>query len=287
MKDCMKAWTITAAGLAWIACALPAADTTVTLADQKQKLSYTIGHNLGNSWKNGEIDLDLDVVQKGIKDAMSGAKPLLSPQEMQTVVSTFQKEYTAKRDEIRKNQGEKNLKEGEAFLEENKKKPGVQTTASGLQYKVITEGQGPKPKTNDMVKVHYRGTLIDGTEFDSSYSRGQPAVFGVNRVISGWTEGLQLMPVGSKYQLFIPSQLAYRETGAGQKIGPNAVLQFEVELIEIQPPKVAPAQPVTSDIIKVPSAEELKKGAKIEVIKKEDVEKLQKEAQEKQAQEKK
>lgn len=276
----MKSWIITAAGLAWITCALPAADNAVTLADQKQKLSYTIGHNLGNSWKNGEIDLDLDIVQKGIQDAMSGAKPLLNPQEMQAVVSAFQKEYAVKREEIRKNQAEKNLKEGEAFLEANKKKPDIKTTASGLQYKVITEGQGPKPKTNDMVKVHYRGTLIDGSEFDSSYSRGQPAVFGVNRVISGWTEGLQLMPVGSKYQLFIPSQLAYKDAGAGQKIGPNAVLQFEVELLEIEPPKAAPAQPVTSDIIKVPSAEELKKGAKIEVIKKEDVEKLQKQAQE-------
>jgi FKBP-type peptidyl-prolyl cis-trans isomerase FklB len=143
---------------------------------------------------------------------------------------------------------------------------------------VLTEGNGPKPTTNDTVTVNYRGTLLDGTEFDSSFKRGQPATFKVTGVIPGWTEALQLMPVGSKWQLFIPSELAYRERGSGANIGPNAVLTFEVELLSIQPPSAtatptaAPQQPVTSDIIKVPSAEELKKGAKIEIIKPEQLE---------------
>lgn len=159
------------------------------------------------------------------------------------------------------------------------------TLPSGLQYKVLTAGDGPRPTTNDTVVTHYRGTLLDGTEFDSSIARGQPATFGVTKVIKGWTEALQLMPVGSKWQLFIPSELAYGATGSGQKIGPNATLTFDIELLEIKPPAapnataVAAPAAVTSDIIKVPSKAELEKGAKIEVIKKEDVERLQKEAQ--------
>ncbi|MCW5557457.1 MAG: FKBP-type peptidyl-prolyl cis-trans isomerase, partial [Verrucomicrobiae bacterium] len=175
------------------------------------------------------------------------------------------------------------------FLAENKEKEGVITLPSGLQYKVITTGTGPKPTTNDTVVVNYRGTLLDGLEFDSSSSHGQPGIFGVTRVIPGWTEALQLMPVGSKWQLFVPSELGYRASGSPPKIGPNAVLTFEIELLEIKPPAPVAAKPVpvtpsataavTSDIIKVPSKAELEKGAKIEVIKKEDVEKLQQEAQ--------
>ncbi|MEO8429807.1 MAG: FKBP-type peptidyl-prolyl cis-trans isomerase, partial [Verrucomicrobiota bacterium] len=160
------------------------------------------------------------------------------------------------------------LEKGEAFLKQNATKEGVKTTPSGLQYKVLKEGAGKTPKATDTVEVNYRGTLIDGTEFDSSYKRGQPYTTSVMGVVKGWTEALQMMKVGSKWQLFIPSELAYGPRPGGRDIGPNAVLVFEVELLEIKPPTPPPgAQPVTSDIIKVPSAEELKKGAKIEVIK--------------------
>jgi FKBP-type peptidyl-prolyl cis-trans isomerase FklB len=200
----------------------------------------------------------------------------------------LQNELRTRREEKRKILGEKNKKEGTEFLAANKSKPGVQLLPDGLQYKVLTEGKGPKPTTNDTVTVNYRGTLLDGTEFDSSYKRGQPASFRVTGVIKGWTEALQLMPVGSKWQLFIPSDLAYGERGSGMNIGPNATLTFEIELLSIKEPEkpvaatTAPQQPVTSDIIKVPSAEELKKGAKIEIIKPDQIEKeKQKEAEKK------
>ena len=159
---------------------------------------------------------------------------MLSEEEMRTVMTAFQKEMAAKQAEMMKSQGEKNKKEGEAFLAENKKKEGVKTLASGLQYKVIKEGTGKTPKATDKVSTHYQGTLIDGTEFDSSYKRGEPATFPVNGVIPGWTEALQLMKVGSKWQLFVPSKLAYGEKGAGPIIGPNAVLIFTVELLAIK-----------------------------------------------------
>ncbi|MCJ7833279.1 MAG: FKBP-type peptidyl-prolyl cis-trans isomerase, partial [Deltaproteobacteria bacterium] len=170
---------------------------------------------------------------KGFKDALSGAKPLLSEEEMRTVMTAFQKEISEKQAEKTKVLGEKNKKEGETFLAENKKKEGVKILTSGLQYKVVKEGTGKKPKATDKVTTHYQGTLIDGTEFDSSYKRGEPAAFPVNGVIPGWTEALQLMKVGSKWQLFVPSKLAYGERGAGPKIGPNAVLIFTVELLSI------------------------------------------------------
>jgi FKBP-type peptidyl-prolyl cis-trans isomerase FklB len=187
-------------------------------------------------------------------------------------------ELRQKAEEKRKAEAGKNKNEGEAFLAANKAKEGVISLPSGLQYKVITNGTGPKPSTNDTVSVHYRGTLIDGTEFDSSLGKPQPASFRVTGVIRGWTEALQLMPVGSKWQLTIPSELAYQERGSPPKIGPNAVLQFEVELIGIkEAAQPAPQPVVTSDIIKVPSKAELEKGAKIEVIKPEQLEKLQKE----------
>jgi len=189
--------------------------------------------------------------------------------------------------ESRKKIAEKNKAEGETFLAENKKKPGVQTLevplpdgkSAEMQYKVITEGKGEIPKSNDTVSVNYRGTLINGKEFDSSYKRGQPAKFMVTRVIKGWTAALEAMKVGSKWELYIPSSLGYGDTG-NPSIEPGATLLFEVELLAIEPPPPAapPAQPLTSDIIKVPSAEELKKGAKIEVIKAEDAAKLAQDA---------
>jgi len=207
------------------------------LKSQKDKISYVIGVDIGRNLQKGSIDFDPDILAKGIKDALSGGKPLLTEQEIRETTAVFQKELMAKQEEVAKKLGEKNKKEGEAFLAENKKKEGVKTLPSGLQYKVIKEGTGKKPKIPDTVTTHYRGTLIDGIEFDSSYRRGKPANFPVNGVIPGWTEALQLMGEGAKWQLFIPPNLAYGERGAGRDIGPDATLIFEIELISIQEKK--------------------------------------------------
>lgn len=209
----------------------------VTLKNQKDRLSYSIGMDIGMTLKSQSIDVDPAIVARGIKDSISGQNPLMTEQEMRETINTFQKEMMAKQQEVAKQQGEKNKKEGEAFLVENKKKEGVKTLPSGLQYKVIKAGAGKKPKAADTVTTNYRGTLIDGTEFDSSYKRGKPATFPVNGVIPGWTEALQLMEEGAKWQLFVPSNLAYGERGAGGQIGPNATLIFEVELISVQQKK--------------------------------------------------
>ncbi|MGE5172664.1 MAG: FKBP-type peptidyl-prolyl cis-trans isomerase [Betaproteobacteria bacterium] len=203
------------------------------LKTQKDKVSYAIGVDMGNSLKKNSIDVDPELLVKGMRDALSGAKTLMTEQEVRETLVAFQKEFQAKQQEKMKALAEKNKKEGDAFLAENKKKGGVKTLPSGLQYKVIKEGKGASPKETDTVTVHYRGTLIDGTEFDSSYKRNEPATFQVNGVIKGWTEALQLMKEGAKWQLFIPANLAYGERGAGGVIGPNATLIFEVELIKI------------------------------------------------------
>jgi len=199
---------------------------------QKEKVSYGIGINLGKDMKQRMQGLDLNFMflLQGIKDAVNGSKTALSDKEMETVLAAFQQEMTSKMQV----KADKNVKEGEAFLAANKKKEGVVTLASGLQYKIIKSGNGPIPTKDQTVKCHYRGTLIDGTEFDSSYKRGEPAEFPVTGVIKGWVEALQLMPVGSKWQLFIPSDLAYGPNGAGQMIGPNATLVFDIELISIK-----------------------------------------------------
>ena len=192
--------------------------------------------------KGQSIEVDSQALARGIMDAISGSKPLLSDQELQQTMMAFQQELqarqrgmAAKQAEASKAVGEKNQKEGAAFLAENAKKPGVKTLPSGLQYKVVKEGTGPMPKATDQVKTHYRGTLIDGTVFDSSYKRGEPATFGVSDVIAGWTEALQLMKVGSRWQLFIPGDLAYgANPRPGGPIGPNATLLFEIELLGIE-----------------------------------------------------
>ena len=206
---------------------------------KKEQISYSLGYDMANNFKRGEVDVDPAIVMQGMKDAQAG-KPQMSEQEMRVVLSELQQKYQAKQQEMqakqqeqRKEQGVKNKKEGEAFLAENKKKPGITTLPSCLQYKMLTEGKGKTPKATDKVTVHYRGTLIDGAEFDSSYKRGQPATFGLNQVIKGWTEGVQLMKEGGKIQLFVPSELGYGERGAGGQIGPNATLIFEVELISV------------------------------------------------------
>lgn len=210
------------------------AEVKKTLQTPKEKQSYSIGADIGSKLKSQSIEIDPDTLAQGIKDAVSGGKLLLTEQEINETLSTLQKELMEKQAERAKQLGEKNKKEGEAFLSENKKKEGVKTLPSGLQYKVIKEGTGKTPKADDTVVTNYRGTLTDGTEFDSSYKRGQPATFPVKGVIAGWTEALQLMKEGSKWELFIPSSLAYGERGAGNVIGPNATLIFEIELISVK-----------------------------------------------------
>src|SRR5207253_3128387 len=201
------------------------------LKDQKDKVSCSIGLNIGFNLNRQNVQINPDVLAAGIKDAIAG-KPQLTTDQVKEVMTTFEKDMQQKQ----KAAGEKNKTDGAKFIEENKKKEGVKTTASGLQYKVVKEGTGPQPKATDMVTVNYRGTLIDGTEFDSSYKRGQPATFPLNGVIKGWTEAVQLMKVGSKYQLFVPSNLAYGERSVGPDIAPNATLIFEVELLDVKPP---------------------------------------------------
>ncbi len=205
-----------------------------SLKTQKDKVSYSIGLDIGGNLKNQSIEIDPKLLAQGIQDAVSGGKRLLTEEEVQGVMMAFQQEMQAKAATRAKEAGDKNLKEGSTFMAENKKKKGVTALPSGLQYKIITAGTGKKPKATDTVTTHYRGTLIDGTEFDSSIKRGEPASFPVSGVIPGWTEALQLMPVGSKWQLVVPPDLAYGPRGAGQQIGPNATLVFEVELLSIQ-----------------------------------------------------
>jgi FKBP-type peptidyl-prolyl cis-trans isomerase FklB len=201
------------------------------LKDQKEKVSYAIGMQIGFNLARQKVDINPDILAAGIKDSIAG-KPQLTADQVKDIMAQFEKDMEQKQKQL----GEKNKTEGATFLEENKKKSGVKTTASGLQYKVENEGTGPQPKATDMVTVNYRGTLIDGTEFDSSYKRGQPATFPVNGVIKGWTEALQLMKKGAKYQLFIPSNLAYGERAMGPDIGSNSTLIFEVELMDVKPP---------------------------------------------------
>jgi FKBP-type peptidyl-prolyl cis-trans isomerase FklB len=228
----MKLKLVVALGMLFLV-GLVNAEENLVLKSQKDKMSYVIGRDIGNNLKRQSIDIDPNILARGIKDVLSGGKSLLSEQEIRETIAAFQKEMTAKQEDV----ANKNKKDGEAFLAENKKKEGVKTLPSGLQYKVIKAGAGKKPKLNETVTAHYRGTLINGTEFDSSHRRGQPASFPVSGVIPGWTEALQLMEEGAKWQIFIPSNLAYGERGSGQEIGPNATLIFEIELISIQEKK--------------------------------------------------
>jgi len=226
--------------LAMILCMVLAASPVISaekkeLKTEKEKASYAIGFDMGSSLKKNELDVDPDILGKAIKDVLTGGKTLMTEQEVKIALMALQKDMQAKQQAKMKGLGEKNKKEGEAFLAQNKTKDGVKTLASGLQYKVLAPGKGKSPKASDTVTVNYRGTLIDGTEFDSSYKRGQPATFPVGGVIKGWTEALQLMKEGSKWQLVIPANLAYGENGTpGGPIGPGAVLIFEVELMSIK-----------------------------------------------------
>jgi FKBP-type peptidyl-prolyl cis-trans isomerase FklB len=208
-----------------------------TLKTQQDKTSYALGMNLGRSLHRQSVEVEPDVVARGLKDALAGGKTLLTDDEAQATMVALQNDVRARQQGQMQQVAEKNKKDGEAFLAANAGKEGVVRLPSGLQYKILTPGTGPKPSATDSVVCNYRGTLIDGTEFDSSYKRGQPATFGVGRVIKGWTEALQLMSVGSKWQLFVPAQLAYGDRGAGADIGPNATLIFEVELLSIEAAK--------------------------------------------------
>ena len=211
-----------------------AKDESVKLDNQTNKASYSIGVQMGSQLAPMKDLLNQDAIMMGFKDTLNGTQPKLTLEEMQTVIQEFQKSIMEKQQAEKNAASANNSAEGEKFLAENKTKDGVKTTASGLQYKVITAGTGATPKATDTVVTHYSGTLINGKVFDSSYKRNAPATFPVNGVIKGWTEALQLMKVGAKWQLFIPASLAYGERGAGANIGPNQVLIFEIELLEIK-----------------------------------------------------
>ena len=204
------------------------------LVTQKDKFSYALGMNLGTTLHRQSVPVDPNILARGLRDALAGGKTQLTEDQAKAALMEVQSEMRKKQQEEMQQAGANNKKEGEAFLAANKSKEGIVTLPSGLQYKILTQGTGPKPTAADSVVCNYRGTLLDGTEFDSSYKRGEPATFPVSGVIKGWTEALQLMPVGSKWQLFIPSELAYGERAPGPEIGPDSTLVFEVELLKIQ-----------------------------------------------------
>jgi len=204
------------------------------LTTQKEKLSYAIGMNIGQSMKKDALDIDPAILTRALKDALAGSKPQMTEEEAKAVITTFRNEMIAKKQAEEKKISDANKQAGEQFLATNKTREGVVTLPSGLQYKIIKQGDGPTPTATDTVETNYRGTLINGTEFDSSYKRGEPATFPVNQVIKGWTEALQLMPVGSKWQLFIPADLAYGPRSPSPEIGPNSALIFDIELLSIK-----------------------------------------------------
>src|SRR5580704_11700992 len=206
----------------------------LVLKTQKDKFSYALGMKMGANLQKQSVPVDPAILARGLKDGLAGGKTLLTDDEAQAALKAMQDDLRAKQQAKIQEAAGANKKEGEAFLAANKGKDGVVALASGMQYKILKEGTGPKPVATDSVVCNYQGTLINGKEFDSSYKRGQPATFPVNGVIKGWTEALQLMPVGSKWQLFIPSELAYGDRGAGADIGPGATLIFEVELLSIE-----------------------------------------------------
>lgn len=262
------------------------ADGTNLLTDDTSRASYAYGFLNGSQWKSQDVGFDPEVFMRGLKDGLAGSTAVMTDAEAKQVMQKFQGEF-------RQRMFTKLKAAGDAFLNTNKLTPGIKLMSvslpngqtSELQYEVLTNGIGPIPTASDRVSVNYRGTLLNGTEFDSSYKRGRPATFPVTGVIPGWTAALEKMPVGSTWKLFIPSELGYGEQGSRQGgIPPQSVLIFDVQLLAIEPPAPPPAPapapaPLTSDIIKVPSAEDLKKGAKIEVIKPEDVQKAQAEEQ--------
>jgi FKBP-type peptidyl-prolyl cis-trans isomerase len=214
--------------------AKPKSQSPLVLKTDKDKVSYALGMNLGANLKRDSVDIDTAIFVRALKDTVAGGRTLLTDSEARAALTQLQTAVRGKQMEKMKLAGEANKKEGDAFLAANKSQEGIVTLPSGLEYKILTQGTGPKPTAADTVVCNYRGTLVNGTEFDSSYKRGQPATFPVTGVIKGWTEALQLMPVGSKWQLFLPAELAYGERGPSPEIGPNSTLVFEVELLSIQ-----------------------------------------------------
>ncbi len=263
-----------------------AAENAADLQTPREKFCYSLGISIGKNLGNLGVELneaEQQLLLRGLRDYTAG-KTQLSIKEASVAIRAYQQEAW-------KELSARNAAEGRAFLEKNKARKGVVTLPSGLQYEVLREGAGDSPKPNDKVTVQYRGTFIDGTEFDSSYKRGQPATFSVRGVIKGWTEALQLMKPGAKWKLYVPADLAYGSRGMRPAIGPNKTLIFEIELLRVQSAAPAAAtvkpKPVTSDIIKVPSREEMAKGAKVEIIKASELEKYkQKEQQGGQAEKK-
>lgn len=275
----MKIYFLAGTVFALAACVAWAEEEEV-LQGERAKVSYSVGASIGSNLKRQGADVDLDLLIRGLKDSLSGDAPLLTEPQIRDVLMAYQQKLQTSREDLRKRLAEENRKKAAAFLEENKTKPGILTTESGLQYKVLNEGTGPTPGSNDILTVNYRGSLLDGAEFDSSYKRNQPWMAPANRGVKGWSEALHKMKQGDKWQLFLPPDLAYGDTPPpGAPIPPGSAIIFEVELVTNTPPPPPPA-PLTSDIIKVPSLEEMKKGAKIETIKAEDLERLQQQMQE-------
>ena len=217
------------------------ADGGAAISTDAQRMGYSLGASMGRQFRNDKLQVDADALARGVREGFTADKLALTDEEVTAGMQQLQKSHSERMQAEQKAAADKNLAEGEAFLKDNAAKEGVVTTESGLQYKIVTAGEGPKPGAEDVVKVHYRGTLIDGTEFDSSYKRGEPVTFPVGGVIPGWVEALQLMPVGSKWELYIPSGLAYGPGGAGNQIGPNSALKFEVELLSIEPKEATEA----------------------------------------------
>lgn len=223
-------------------CQLPIVANAKDLKTEKDKVSYLIGRDIGSNFKRNAIEVDYDLLLEGIKSAMTDKKPRIAEEDGQKIMQEFSQKMQEKRKAQQKKEGEVNLKLGKEFLAKNKKEKGVKVTKSGLQYKVEKEGKGKSPKETDTVEVNYKGTLIDGTEFDSSYKRNKPATFPLNGVIKGWTEGIQLMKPGAKYRFFIPSDLAYGERSMGPKIPANSTLIFDVELLAVKDAKAESAK---------------------------------------------
>lgn len=234
-----RIWTplVAIALFSLVACGQDARDTALPAPGYKttvDQASYAIGLNIGNGINADDLKVNVDALVQGIKDALAKAEPRLTAAQISAALTAFQREMQTKAATRAKTLGEKNMRDGKAFLATNKTRQGVVTLPSGLQYAVLKKGNGPSPKVTDTVRTHYHGTLLDGTVFDSSVERKEPATFPVGRVIRGWTEALQLMQVGSKWRLFVPSELAYGPQGAGGDIGPHAVLIFDVELLAIE-----------------------------------------------------
>lgn len=244
---CITPWTMAAddapeaAGESAATKAEEAVEAPGGLATDKERLSYSIGMNIGNGLARESLDVDVDLIAQAIKDIMAGNDTKLTDEQARQTIMDWQKKRRADRQKELEAAAAKNKEEGQKWLAENAKKEGVKTTESGLQYRIVEPGEGESPASTDRVTVHYRGRLLDGTEFDSSYKRGRPATFAVTGVIKGWTEALQMMKPGAKWELFIPSDLAYGERGGGPKIGPNATLLFDVELISVEEPATKPA----------------------------------------------